>query len=201
MLWLLLILKIVESCDSASLASVLLDLTLSASKNQKVQENCAKYLFLWWDRYQNVEPTDQQTIVIDGNREKLFLSLPLLMSSHSSSVKSYQRIEKLKIRAVVSFMKRQVQVFTREKVRSVLLAHNVSEFTMKEMLGEDVASEKSSQSSSSFQSFQSFRRAEKEKEKEKEKEGIKQSPSDVITVLLIVSSIEQDIVVIWRRQF
>ena len=200
-LWLLLILKIVESCDSASLASVLLDLTLSASKNQKVQENCAKYLFLWWDRYQNVEPTDQQTIVIDGNREKLFLSLPLLMSSHSSSVKSYQRIEKLKIRAVVSFMKRQVQVFTREKVRSVLLAHNVSEFTMKEMLGEDVASEKSSQSSSSFQSFQSFRRAQKEKEKEKEKEGIKQSPSDVITVLLIVSSIEQDIVVIWRRQF
>ena len=192
-LWFLLIPKIVESCDSARLASVLLDLTLSASKNQKVQENCAKYLFLWWNRYQNVEPTDHQSISIDENREKLLLSLPSLMNSHSSSVKSYQRIGKLKTRAVVSFMKRQVQVFTREEVRSLLLAHNVSEFAMKEMLGEDVTSEKSSQpSSSSFKSFQSFRKAQKEKE------GIKMSPSDVITVLWIVSSIKYDIVVIWK---
>ena len=194
MLWFLLIPKIVESCDSARLASVLLDLTLSASKNQKVQENCAKYLFLWWNRYQNVEPTDHQSISIDGNREKLLLSLPSLMNSHSSSVKSYRRIGKLKTRAVVSFMKRQVQVFTREEVRSLLLAHNVSEFAMKEMLGEDVTSEKSSQSSSSSssKSFQSFRKAQKEKE------GIKMSPSDVITVLWIVSSIKYDIVVIWK---
>lgn len=198
MLWLLLIPKIVESCDSARLASVLLDLTLSASKNQKVQENCAKYLFLWWNRYQNVEPTDHQSISIDGNREKLLLSLPSLMNSHSSSVKSYRRIGKLKTRAVVSFMKRQVQVFTREEVRSLLLAHNVSEFALKEMLGEDVTSEKSSQSSSSsssFKSFQSFRKAQKEKE------GIKMSPSDVITVLWIVSSIKYDIVVIWKLNF
>ena len=64
---------------------------------------------------------------------------------------------------------------------------------MKEMLGEDVTSEKSSQpSSSSFKSFQSFRKAQKEKE------GIKMSPSDVITVLWIVSSIKYDIVVIWK---
>ena len=86
-------------------------------------------------------------------------------------------------RAVVSFMKQQVQVFTREKVQSFLLDHHVNEFTLKEMLGEEVSSEKSSQGSSSYQSFQSFRKAQKEKEKEKDKEGTNMSSSGLITVL------------------
>ena len=106
---------------------------------------------------------------------------------------------KIMTRAVVSFMKQQVQVFTREKVQSFLLDHHVNEFTLKEMLGEEVSSEKSSQGSSSYQSFQSFRKAQKEKEKEKDKEGTNMSSSGLITVLWCVSS-TNNIVADWRRR-
>ena len=166
-----------ESCNSFSLATALLEITLSASKNQKVQENCTKYLFMWWNRYQSVGEAKKQSIPIDAHREKLLISLPSLMRSHSSAVKLYYCLKELRTREVSIFMKQQIQVFTREKIRSLLLEHNVNEYTIKEMLGDELSKEKVEQSSSSYQSFQSFRKAQKEKE------GIKTSPSAVITVL------------------
>lgn len=76
-----------ENCESQELGNLLLRQSIEAEKNQRVQENCVKALFQWWNLHQPVDKTPD-SLEVNQELVNLLVQLPNFMRSKSTIVKS-----------------------------------------------------------------------------------------------------------------
>ena len=161
------------NCSSQSLEETLLQLSLENEKSVRIQESCVKLLLKWWTLHYSFGKASVSS-EIDASLVSLLTSLPVLMRSKSTRVKTYRNAVDLRRRDVSAFLRSQMCAYSQETIRSVLLSNEVSEYNIHEIL--DCMNQKTANAeerkASRVQSIRAFREAAAKNMEEKSESGV-----------------------------